>query len=383
MNILMLSLDNSVLPGSAKSGNTASRLTAYLIALQKAEPNSTMTVMVFTPRPAPPFSSGGISFIPVKTRSVALFPLTGLLAAYRYRKTLNADLITTQNPFECGLLGVLIRKLIEAPLEMQIHLNLFSAEWLAERFANRVRFWLAHRLVKRADAIRVVSSGVKERLVNSWQISPEKIVIIPIPVFFEEFSQKGIEDGILSDSQSQIILFVGRLHPTKNLPGLFEICATVLKEVKSAEFVIVGDGPLRNYAEQQAENIDPERVHILGSLPYEALQGWYQRASVIVLTSAHEGFARVLVEGYLFGTPAVATRSGGPQDIIEEGETGFLTDIHDFETFAQKIVWLLDHPAEAKAMGARGQQLMRERFDRDHLIEQIITQWQFLSDANP
>ena len=279
MNILMLSLDNSVLPGNSKSGNTVSRLNAYLKALQKTVPESTMTVMVFTPRPAPQFSSGGISFLPVKTRSVVLFPITGLLAAYRYRKTLNADLITTQNPFECGLLGVLIRKLIEAPLEMQIHLNLFSAEWLAERFANRVCFWLARHLVKRADAIRVVSSGVKAHLVKSWQISPEKIAIIPIPVFFEEFSQTSIEDGILSDPQSQVVLFVGRLHPTKNLPGLFETCATVLKEVKSAEFVLVGDGPLRNYAEQQAENIDPKRVHILGSLPYEALQGWYQPCS--------------------------------------------------------------------------------------------------------
>ena len=120
-------------------------------------------------------------------------------------------------------------------------------------------------------------------------------------------------------------------------------------------------------------------MRVLGNLAYEDLRIWYQRASVVVLPSLHEGFARVLVEGYLFSKPAVATRCGGPQDIILDGETGFLVETYDLNTFAQKIIWLLQHPERAAAMGERGQFYVRENFDRDNLISKMVTQWQQLS----
>ena len=58
----------------------------------------------------------------------------------------------------------------------------------------------------------------------------------------------------------------------------------------------------------------------------------------------------------------IATRCGGPEEIIEEGRTGLLVPVGDVAAMAVRMVWLLDHPADAEAMGAAGRTRVAERF---------------------
>ncbi len=95
-----------------------------------------------------------------------------------------------------------------------------------------------------------------------------------------------------------------------------------------------------------------------------------------VSSSAHESFGKVLVEANACAKPVVATATTGARDIVQDGVNGYLVPVGDAAALAEKIVYLLQHPDEAKAMGERGRKLVAERFDGRKNTEAIIQFWQ-------
>jgi len=379
MNVLMVGLDDAVFLGDNGPGNTAVRLRRYLETMRRAEPDSTLTYLVFTRERHRPLSLGdGLWFVPVRALRLQLFPWAGLWTIWPLRPCLQPDVITTQDPLEAGLLGLMLKRVFRASLEVQIHFNLLSPYWRAEhRRWNRVRQLLARFVLTHADAIRVVSSPLKHMLMETWGIPEERMAVLPVPVFYESQPETpGLADPqVLSGLHRRVVLFVGRFYYPKNLPGLFTVIERVLHASPDVEFVLVGDGPERPYATGRAAALDRQRIHVVGYAPYTDLAHYYRRADVLVLPSLYEGFGRVVLEGYLFDTPAVATRCGGPEDIIVDGETGFLTGIEDMEGFADRVLWLLNHPGVARQMGERGHVYVQRAFEPEGLIEQMVGQW--------
>ena len=78
--------------------------------------------------------------------------------------------------------------------------------------------------------------------------------------------------------------------------------------------------------------------------------------------SASESFSLTCQEASAFGVPVIATRCGGPEEIVVDGVTGFLVDVGDVTTMADRMARLLDDPQMAEEMGARGAALVAERF---------------------
>ncbi|MCJ7700232.1 MAG: glycosyltransferase family 4 protein, partial [Anaerolineales bacterium] len=376
MNVLMISLDDSVFPGSEKAGNTLERMKAYLTALRKIDPESEITSLAFTRRRLEPFSPAeGLVFIPVKAPRIQLFPAAALFLILKNWKSFHPGVITSQSPFEPGLLGVLLKALFKVPLEVQVHVNYFSDFWLREHpWWNRIRILMARLVLKGADSVRVVSSVVRDELLNRFKIPEMKVVIIPVPVFFRDEGDKAQTTSfdLPTSPGSKVVLFVGRLCFQKNLGGLFQVIEKILSARSDVEFILAGDGSEREITEKKAAHLDKERIHVLGNVDYNHLARLYRHAEVIILPSLYEGFGRVVLEGYLFGTPSVATRCGGPEDIIEEGETGFLIEINDMVGFAERVLWLLDHPIEASQFGARGREIVQERFQMACLIDKMV-----------
>ena len=78
-----------------------------------------------------------------------------------------------------------------------------------------------------------------------------------------------------------------------------------------------------------------------------------------------ESFSLTCQEASASGLPVIATRSGGPVEIIEEGVTGFLVPVGDVDAIADRMRTLLSDPERAREMGRRGSELVRERFPVD------------------
>ena len=99
----------------------------------------------------------------------------------------------------------------------------------------------------------------------------------------------------------------------------------------------------------------------------------YAEAFAAINFSASESFSMTCLEASAAGLPLIATRCGGPEEIIEDGVTGFLVQIGDVAAMAQRMAWLLDHPDEAAAMGEAGQRLMGDRFSPERSAAELRT----------
>ncbi len=380
MNILMVGLSDAVFSEGNAGGNTSRRLRRYLDTLRQCEPESTLTDLIFTPKRVRPRPwQDGLWFIPVRAPRIQLFPLAGLITVYRLRRHLRPDVVTAQDPLEAGLLGLILKWIFQVPLEVQIHFNLFSPYWLREhRFWNRARLVLARLVLTKADGIRVVSSSVKQCLVDRWGFHEGSVATIPIPVFWERplnaSPSGGRHDGG-PEASRRAVLFVGRACYAKNLPGLFSVIRLIAREAADVEFLVIGAGTAQPAMRDQAAALGVSGIRLIGSVPHPDLVSFYQRADVLILPSLHEGFGRVIVEASLFGIPAVATRCGGPEDIIVNGETGFLVAVENLAGLAERVVWLLDHPEEARRMGQRGREHVQRAFNPEDLVEKMTDQW--------
>lgn len=95
------------------------------------------------------------------------------------------------------------------------------------------------------------------------------------------------------------------------------------------------------------------------------IESVYNNAYCLVQPSFIESFGMTVIETMSYGRPVIATMSGGPQEIIKDGETGFLIPRQDAEALAEKMKYLLHHPDEAIKMGKRGQMLYQEKFSEE------------------
>ena len=132
-------------------------------------------------------------------------------------------------------------------------------------------------------------------------------------------------------------LFAGALSQRKGLADLF--AAMKLVKATGAELVVMGSAilPMEFYRSQFAAFIyEPPR-------PHDAVLRLMASCDVLVLPSIVEGRALVQQEAMACGLPLIVTRNAGGEDLIVEGETGFLVPPGAPEAIAEKIEWFLQH----------------------------------------
>lgn len=160
-----------------------------------------------------------------------------------------------------------------------------------------------------------------------------------IPENVRELSRIEPKVPLLADRPT--VIAAGRFVEEKDFPTLLRAFALVRKE-QPAELVILGDGPLREQLVMLAKKLGIS-VFVRFDGMVDNVYSYFSRSSVFVLSSKREAFGNVLIEALACGAPCVATRcaSGGPQEILGDGEYGSLVDIGDVEGMAGAIVYYL------------------------------------------
>lgn len=289
------------------------------------------------------------------------------------------DLILTQDPFITGLVGYILKRRYKCPLLIHFHGDFWQNKyWLREKWYNFVLLLLSRFLVKKADGIKVVSSGIKYKLVKEG-IARDKIRVIPTPVDLEKFIYCNLEKlkKIRKKHQnSKTIINVGRQDASKDYSTLYKAINLVHDDYKRLAFCQIGNGDYLPEKIKAGENLVLNSVN---KIKQKALTNYYHAADVYVSSSKHESFGKVLIEAMAAGLPIVATATTGSREIVQEGINGFLVPIGDSQALARKVLYLLNNPAKAEEMGKRGRQIVREKFNQEKIIKKIINFWQELS----
>jgi len=162
-----------------------------------------------------------------------------------------------------------------------------------------------------------------------------------------------------------------RLSEEKQPLLWLEASANVARRNPSAEFLLVGDGPLREEVEKAARRLAlTGRLRIVGH-ERDALSAM-AAMDVFLLTSRMEGLPNVLIEAQALGLPVVAVSAGGVPETYEEGITGIGIVDADASHLADAIMRFATDPALRATACEQAPELVRERFGIDRLIRQTM-----------
>jgi len=178
------------------------------------------------------------------------------------------------------------------------------------------------------------------------------------------------------DAKRPVIGYIGRLSYEKN-PQLFvKLSAQILQKRKDVQFLIVGDGELRNEVEEKIGEYNL-RDHIKIAGYRKDVPRILQAIDVVVLTSLWEGLPNSLIEAGASSRPAVSFDVGGVREIIADGKTGFVIPAFDEKSFVDKVIFLLDNPDLAKKMGEEGKKIVQEKFEISKTVKSIEKIYEF------
>lgn len=182
----------------------------------------------------------------------------------------------------------------------------------------------------------------------------------------------------LPRAESRQLLFVGNYIEGKGQAEAVRAFHRIAAQFPGAELVFHGSemGLAKNRAYRaELERIAEDgpgsgRIHLRGFAPDPGQQ---YRAAYAALNFSHsESFSLTCLEASAHGLPIVATRCGGPEEIVEDGVTGFLVPVGDVLAMAARITDLLNDPLRAAAMGNAGHRLVNQRFGADQFRRQVM-----------
>ncbi len=167
------------------------------------------------------------------------------------------------------------------------------------------------------------------------------------------------------------ILFIGRLIPRKGFQRVVQSLPRV-RELTGVPFEVevVGTGAAQTELNTLASELGvSDLIHYVGTVPYDKLEQSYQYADIFVLTSLSEGMPSVILEAMGCGLPIIASDVGGNNEIVKEGENGFLISGDDIENLANRLAQLINEPALREAQGQRSRE-MAQSYDWSRIMEQ-------------
>jgi phosphatidylinositol alpha-1,6-mannosyltransferase len=206
-------------------------------------------------------------------------------------------------------------------------------------------------VLRGAASLYATGRGSRRAVAEAAGLEESAIAVLPIPVDVGLFTPEP-EDAWTAGLEQPVIVFVGRASdPRKNVRLLLEAMPLVRARIPGARLRLIGEPPNERL---------PEGVEAIGVV--ESLPDHLRAASLFVLPSRQEGFGIVAAEALAAGVPVLSTRSGGPEELIEQSGGGRLLQTFDPDELASTAADLLEDAATLVAMRRRG----REYVEREH-----------------
>ena len=209
------------------------------------------------------------------------------------------------------------------------------------RLHERLRRWLY------PGAAGIVAQTSQAKEIFEELLGHPNIRVIGNPI-------RQITGGGNQAEKEKIILSVGRLIDTKHHNRLIEIFDRV--KTDGWKLIIIGGNAIKQDGMSRLKGIIEEkglqgRVVLTGTI--SNVEEYYLKSKIFAFTSSSEGFPNVIGEAMSAGLPVVAYDCvAGPSDMIDDGETGFLTELFDDRQFAIKLKTLMENEDLRLTMGA-------------------------------
>ena len=228
------------------------------------------------------------------------------------------------------------------------------------------------------DRYVAVARHLRDRLALGIGLPERKLRVVANgidPAPFTRAPDAALRSQLLTGVDRPLVFTAARLAPQKGLDVLLAAAALVPEAV----FAIAGDGPERTALETRAAALGvAERVRFLGAR--DDVPALLAACDLFVLPSHYEGLPLSLLEAMAAAKPVVATRIGGPDEVVANGETGILVPPGDAAALASAIWALLAQPERARRSGEAGRERLRAHFSVRTMIDGVTAVYEELLD---
>lgn len=172
----------------------------------------------------------------------------------------------------------------------------------------------------------------------------------------------------IKDERFNRIISVGRLYPQKDQKTMIEAFAKVSEKHPDWKLIIFGEGPERGALELLVERLKvKDKVSLPGKS--ENIIDELKKSKIFCLSSIYEGMSNALVEAICVGLPIVTTKVSGTEELIKDGENGFIVDIGDKDTMAMALTKVIEDE-NLRQQFAEKNKAQAVRFETNAIVDQ-------------
>ena len=233
------------------------------------------------------------------------------------------------------------------------------------------------QLLKLYDAYQMSCLKHFEKLIvltegdaSEWRKYMPRVEVISNPVTFYP------EKVLTHEVTKKRIICVGRLHVQKGFDMLIDAFSLIASRCPQWHIDIYGSGDDEVMLRQMIVDRNLEKRIIIHE-PSDDIYKEYQTSDFLVLSSRYEGFGLVLAEAMSCGIPCVAFKCKyGPDDVLTDGDDGFLVENGNVKELAGKMLWMIEHKEERLRMGVKAREKAKK-----YQIDLIMKRWETLFNS--
>jgi L-malate glycosyltransferase len=223
--------------------------------------------------------------------------------------------------------------------------------------------------IEKSDGLTAVSQYLRTETLSAFGCTGCRIEVIPNfidPTVYDRARYPSQFNGMANGRK--VLMHISNFRPVKRVKDVVRIYARVAREIPSI-LVMVGDGPDRIYAEQEARDLGvSDDVHFLGKL--DSVAPLLANAHLFLLPTKSESFGLSALEALACGVPVIGAHAGGLPEVVRNGETGFLGEPDDVDGMARAAISLLGDEVAWRAASTLAAADARARFSLDEVVAQ-------------
>lgn len=298
-----------------------------------------------------------------------------------------ADIVYAQDPVSVGLpayiASVILRKKfflkIVGDYAWEQGIQRYGVTDLLDTFSlEHKKYSVFVRMLKRTQLFVangahkvIVPSEYLKKIVSNWGVDQEKITVIYNAFNEPRVLQTKEELRKKLNFTGPVIISAGRLVPWKGFDTVISLMTEVIRHAPSTTLIIVGEGPMKNDLEVEAEKTqDRKSIVFTGKMNQPSLFEYIKAADLFVLNTSYEGFSHQILEVLALGTPIITTAVGGNVEIIKNEENGILVPYNDREKLLHAIISLLSDTDKASRLAENGKGKVKE-FSEERMLSQL------------
>ncbi|MCM3744480.1 glycosyltransferase [Sporosarcina luteola] len=274
-----------------------------------------------------------------------------------------------------GLLGAKVAEEYGLPWIHTSH-SLAVAKEQATGVREEKRMNAEQLILQQADAV-VATTATERKLIKSFVNSPSPINVIPIGV------DKNFKPSIQEERAQPYFAFAGRLEQTKGIYTLLHSFRLLLERHElppSAKLVIAGGDPDKIDLQEKLPTCPKlkkairgleRHIEFIGARSQRQLAALFNEATAVIVPSTYESFGMVAAEAQACGSPVIASKVGGLQDVVRHRETGLHVQKENEEHLAFAMKLLAANRDFARSLGRRAAAYARREFDWDSVAKKM------------